>query len=258
MAKTGRTLGDVLQETLRECAAATHHGRAKLAGLVRDSRSERSYSQFGEDAIIYRYFDEQRRRAGGPNGDPLASGVYVDVGAYMPRKWSNTYLFYRLGWSGINVDPAPGSMSAFRRWRRRDTNLELAIAAEEGQVALHYFGYGSPLNTLVPSDAPTAYWPPNAAAETRTVRATPLRDVLDSYLPRHAPFRFLTIDVEGAEMAVLRSNDWTRFRPELVAVEHHCNRLSDALSSELVSYLESRGYQVYAWANPTFIFRGMP
>lgn len=52
-------------------------------------------------------------------------GFYVDVGAHHPMRFSNTYFFYRMGWSGINIDAMPGSMKEFKKYRRRDINLEL-------------------------------------------------------------------------------------------------------------------------------------
>ena len=64
-----------------------------------------SYSQEGEDMILRRLFETRRR------------GFYVDVGAHHPRRFSNTYYFYRQGWSGINIDAAPGSMKLFDRLR---------------------------------------------------------------------------------------------------------------------------------------------
>ena len=50
------------------------------------------YSQFGEDTILRELLGKKR------------GGVYVDVGCYHPRKFSNTYLLHRRGWSGVNID----------------------------------------------------------------------------------------------------------------------------------------------------------
>ena len=44
-----------------------------------------SYSQEGEDVVLRRIFGENK------------NGFYVDVGAHHPIRFSNTYLFYRLG-----------------------------------------------------------------------------------------------------------------------------------------------------------------
>ena len=34
----------------------------------------------------------------------LNNGIYIDVGCNHPIKFNNTYLLYKRGWSGINID----------------------------------------------------------------------------------------------------------------------------------------------------------
>ncbi len=66
-----------------------------------------SYGQEGEDRVLPPFYSWSM-------DDNSPSGFYVDVGAHDPFRFSNTYLFYRLGWSGINIDAAPGSMRKLR------------------------------------------------------------------------------------------------------------------------------------------------
>lgn len=73
--------------------------------------STRSYSQEGEDMILRRIFGSQ------------TSGFYIDVGAHHPKRFSNTYFFYKKGWAGINIDAMPGSMKAFQKVRYRDIEI---------------------------------------------------------------------------------------------------------------------------------------
>src|SRR4051794_2053711 len=80
-----------------------------------------SFSQFGEDLWLARHF------AGRP------CGFYVDVGAYHPYLASNTYLLYRRGWRGINIEPAPEHFRALQRSRERDTNLCIAVSPKSGR-----------------------------------------------------------------------------------------------------------------------------
>lgn len=47
---------------------------------------------------------------------------------------------------------------------------------------------------------------------------------------------FLSIDCEGVDMDVLRSNDWRTYRPTLVCIEHSMPQ------SELHEYMTSQGY----------------
>ena len=80
----------------------------------------KSYSQEGEDLLLRRIFEHQK------------IGFYVDVGAHHPFRFSNTYLLYKRGWRGINIDAMPGSMRLFRKFRPRDTNIECGVGLGGG------------------------------------------------------------------------------------------------------------------------------
>src|SRR5436309_16100262 len=77
-----------------------------------------AYSQEGEDLVLRRIFETQ------------AKGIYVDVGAHHPFRFSNTCLLHKRGWRGINIDAMPGSMTLFERFRPLDVNLELGVGVE--------------------------------------------------------------------------------------------------------------------------------
>jgi hypothetical protein len=64
-------------------------------------------------------------------------GFYIDIGAHHPKRFSMTQIFYKKGWSGINIDAMPGSMKEFYRTRVRDVNLEIAISKEEGELTFY-------------------------------------------------------------------------------------------------------------------------
>jgi hypothetical protein len=70
-----------------------------------DGYAIKSYSQEGEDMILQRIFENQ------------PCGFYVDVGAHHPKRFSNTYFFYKKGWRGINIEAMVGSRQLFNKMR---------------------------------------------------------------------------------------------------------------------------------------------
>ena len=70
-----------------------------------DQWKRHSYSQEGEDLVLRKIFKKQDK------------GFYVDVGAHHPKRFSNTFLLYKKGWNGINIDATPGSMKLFNKFR---------------------------------------------------------------------------------------------------------------------------------------------
>ncbi len=67
-------------------------------------------------------------------------GFYVDVGCYHPVKDNNTWLMYKKGWSGINIDLEEIKIDAFKLRRPRDINIHMAVSNQPGE--LRYFSRG--------------------------------------------------------------------------------------------------------------------
>ena len=67
-----------------------------LVKLIRNMKfatsTANSFSQFGEDKTLEKYINDGK-------------GFYLDVGCGEPVRGSNTYLFYKKGFSGLLVDP---------------------------------------------------------------------------------------------------------------------------------------------------------
>lgn len=74
-------------------------------------------------------------------------------------------------------------------------------------------------------------------------------------LPEGQPIDFLSIDVEGLDMKVLRSNDWQIYQPRVVLVEILDSTLEEIFKNEAYAFLQSQGYLLYAKAVNTIIFK---
>ncbi len=57
---------------------------------------------------------------------------YLDLGAHHPYYLSNTYLFYRRGACGVNVEADPRLALRLRRARPRDVTLNIGVGPEPG------------------------------------------------------------------------------------------------------------------------------
>lgn len=202
-----------------------------------------SYSQEGEDMILRSVFEGK------------AAGFYVDVGAHHPARFSNTYYFYKRGWTGVNIDAMPGSMRLFEKLRPKDTNLEAAIS--DRKKSLTYYMFNEPaLNSFsedlsAERDRKGNYRITNEIEiETLT-----LAGVLDTYLSESVEIDFLSVDVEGLELEVLKSNDWSRYKPKIVLIEHLNSYLPDLFNCEVYEFLVSKGYSLFAKTLDTVFYK---
>ena len=221
-----------------------------LLQLLDFLRFHRSYSQDGEDMVLRVLFEQL------PKGH---RGFFVDVGAHHPVRFSNTYHFYRKGWRGINIDATPGSMRPFGWLRRRDINLELGIGPEKGSLTFYCFDEPA-LNTLSPEVAQErAAGGRYKITKKVEVPVLPLHEVLRQHLPPETHIDFFSVDVEGMDEMVLRSNDWQAFRPAFVLAEdtHFDPNAEKAHDSGVYAFLREQGYEMVAKTPRTLIFKDL-
>jgi len=205
--------------------------------------STRSYAQEGEDLVLRRLFD----------GTDV--GFYVEVGCHHPFRFSNTYLFYKRGWQGICIDPLPGTARAFGRWRPRDITLELGVSAQPS--TLTYFMFDEPAVNTFDAAAAQRVLGTYRLLEQRPVPTEPLARILEKNLPSSVSrIDFFSIDVEGLDLEVLRSNDWTRFAPRAVIAECLYSDLASLQENEVVRFLAGVGYTPYAKTGQSIVFVG--
>ena len=165
----------------------------------------KSYSQEGEDMILHRLFNK------------YPTGFYIDVGAHHPIRFSNTYLFYKKGWRGINIDAMPESTKPFNKLRPKDINIEQPIS--DKKEILTYYAFNEPaLNGFSKElskqrEEHEEYF----ITFTKEMETSTLEEILDTYLAIDQEISFLSIDVEGLDFSVLKSNNFKKYRPKVMA-----------------------------------------
>lgn len=199
----------------------------------------KTYSQFGEDAIIgalMRY---------------ITDGFYVDIGAYHPILYSNTYALYRRGWHGIVIDPNARLAALHKSLRPRDIFIANAVGHEANSLPYYCYADGA-YNTLDHDRRQTLAAEGIEPKETIDVPVRPLSDILSR--AKVERIDFMNVDVEGLDLEVLESNDWLRCAPRIIAVEDHAFNITHSDSSPIYRYLSERGYTLKGLAGLTLIF----
>jgi len=212
---------------------------------VHHFKSYTSYSQEGEDMVLRSFYEGKKRY----------KGYYVDVGAHHPYRFSNTLYFYKKGWKGINIEPTPSAAKLFKFFRSRDINLNIGISSKRDKLNFYCFnepalnGFSKEL-----SEERDKTLKKYKIVKELKIETYPLAEVLDNYLPTGQKIDFLTIDVEGLDMQVLQSNNWTKYKPLHILVEDQLdfNNLND---SEIYSFLTEKGYQLAAKTLRTLFFK---
>lgn len=196
-----------------------------MTGPVAPRSGESYRSQNGEDRWLDAHFGGKR------------AGFFVEVGAYDGVNLSNTYHFEQSGWTGILIEPDPEMADRCRRDRPRSLTFECAAGERAGEISFYKVAGGEAYSTTSLSVAHRERLDRMGLAwrEVRVAVRT-----LDSILQEaHAPkVDFVSIDVEGGELAVLRGFDIRRWKPAVVIVETNAARRDPAIRR----YFVANGY----------------
>ncbi len=206
-------------------------------------RVKNSFSQWGEDQVI----DSIIRKK---------TGFYVDIGANDPKRFNNTYKFYRMGWNGINIEPSVECFQKLRMTRRRDINLNIGI----GRANKNYYYYAFEPNTLSTFSKSTADKYQKMGfklMEKRKVRMVTLSSIFSKYV-KNSKIDFLTVDTEGSDLRVLMTNNWQKYKPDVICVELARRKLKRhkllSYKKGLTSFLEQKGYKEHHKSDINGIF----
>lgn len=207
-----------------------------LLRIIQNIRSRRvTYSQYGEDRIIEAFLPQQQ-------------GLYIDIGSGRPKRHSNSYLFYKKGWSGVCIDANPINGRLHKIIRPRDKVVTAFCGRTNGEereflVTVPWqFSSGDPSRVA---------WIRNEGIKIRRQISIPTMRVMDMNVNGFSqPASFLSIDVEGGELEVLEGIDWAAFRPTVICVEN----LGRDTDSKLEDLLVDLGYINVAQAVISKIF----
>ena len=187
---------------------------------------KKSYSMDGEDIFIVEYFRKKK------------NGFYIDVGCYHPIHRNNTYLLHKNGWSGINIDIHQFSIDLFNFLRPNDINLNYAVSDQNGMVEMFYQKKLSQLSTIDEQQAQMSF---QGNIKKSKIKSLSLDAILEKTNLTETKIDLLDIDVEGADLRVLKGFTIEKFKPELICVEIH---KKDIKNSEIYKYLSNFSYEL--------------
>ena len=219
-----------------------HYKLSNLKNALRGGYARTHYSQFGEDITLAALL-------------PDKAGVYVDVGAHHPKRYSNTYLLFKKGWHGINIDPNPHTIGLFNKARPNDINIECGVAGKEG--TLTYYQFSDPaVNSF--SEEEAKRWMNKSWLQylgTKEVEVQPLRQLLNNLPNPPTHIDLLNIDTEGMDVEVLQSNDWQKYQPRVIVIESGCFDASKPFEDPAFRLLVTTyGYTLAARMGASLIF----
>ncbi len=221
-------------------------GKLKRALDVIRLRARISYSQSGEDIIIDMLFENFKDK----------EKTYLDIGANDPVICNNTYLLYKKGWRGVLVEPDVAMCVIAKSKRASDTILNMGIGLLNESEATFYTFPGR-LNTWSTFSQQEVVIRETASGIKAKKIFVPLKTINNIIEQNFANCpNFISIDVEGLDLDILKSFDFNRFRPDVFCVEtisFSINNEGEKMD-EIGEFLSSKDYFVYADTRINTIF----
>ena len=176
----------------------------------------------GEESFVLRpFFGGASSGAGGDQ--PLRGGVFLELGAADGFQESNTlHLEHCLGWRGLLVEGAPRQAEQIGMHRPQALTLRTAICPTHGTARFAQDG---------------TYGRLRGGANSTTVPCGPLGDWLSLLQLVHIDVMFL--DVQGSELAVLRTLHWQRQRVGVLVAECQGRGCTSPKDASLVHFLRA-------------------
>ena len=191
------------------------------------------YGQNLQDKYVYENFLQKPK------------GVFLDIGASDGERFSNTLFFEEtLGYTGLCIEPRKAAFDALVKRRNcHCENVAVDSKVQNKATFLELKGYGSGLSGLMsrydPRHIQRISWekthPKNKGCQIIEVKTVLLESLLDKY--NMHDIDLCSLDVEGAELEILKSIDWKKTRIKVLIVENNYGE------SDLRTYLESVGFK---------------
>jgi FkbM family methyltransferase len=204
------------------------------------------YSQHGEDLILASIFA----------GLKIDKPSYLDIGAFHPKNLSNTYYFYRRGSRGVCVDANPDRCASFQSARPGDLCINVGVSTkEQGPIPFYVMSWEA-LSTFSEKEARDIE--ANGRVRIKKILQIPTISLSTLFLKYGLQTPdLLSIDIEGQELEVLQSMDWSAHRPKVLCVETitYSETNQERKQTQTIDWILAQGYKLYAdtYINSIFV-----
>ena len=202
-----------------------------------------AYSHWGVDLIITKLLNSKNK------------GIYIDVGCHHPFLNNHSYLLYKSGWVGINIDIDYNSIDMFNFFRKKDVNIQTAVTDHKGEVDLFFYHNRAAKNTISKEFG-------SGAKEKKKINSDTLNNIIENSKFKNSKIDFVSIDVEGNEMNVLNGFNLKKYKPKLILLEFilpnkkefYEKDINEITNSEVYKFLIKNEYKLINWNHDDLLF----
>ena len=173
--------------------------------------NEKYTSQAGQDKMIKKNFFDGKK-----------NGFFIEIGAYDGISGSNCYHFERfLNWDGIAIEPSNIQFEKLKK-NRKCKVLNNAISNEVKEVEFIEVTEGLTQMSGINDSSFERNFKIISNNRASKTDSTKLKTItFDDIVPKNKDIDYLSIDIEGGEMNLLKSIDFQTNRIKVISVENN-------------------------------------
>ena len=223
-----------------------------LKKIYYEKYTNKSYSISNVDLIINRMFSK------------IKNGIYVDVGCNHPIKYNNTYLLYKRGWRGINIDLDKKSIDEFNLIRNKDYNIQALISSEENINKERYFYHERSAINTVSKDLIDYRNSKNEDFQIKKQLTSTLNKIIEDSPFKDKKINLISIDIEDHEYEALKNFNFNKYKIDCIVSEIHDynqekleiynQNIESIINNKLYNMLIENNYKLINWVNSDLIF----
>ena len=221
-----------------------------LKKIYYEKYSKKSYSLSNVDLVIERIFKKKKK------------GIFVDVGCNHPIKYNNTYLLYKKGWNGINIDLDQESIKQFNELRTRDINIQTLVTSFDNEEKdLYFYHNRSAINTISKELVESRN---NNFKKIKKIKGKSLNSIIDNSKFKNSKIDLMSIDIENYEFEALKNFNFNKYNIDIIVseitdinikdLELYNLSLENITKSNLYKLLIDNNYKLINWVNADLIF----
>lgn len=220
--------------------------KCRSAYKILTAKASVSYSQSGEDVIVNYLFNTYN----------ITNPTYLEIGTNYPIKCNNTFYFYNRGSRGVCIEPDSEMYKVIKKVRPHDTVLNVGIGISDVKEAIFYLfpGEVNGWSTFSKEEAELREKKSGIKPKEVIVPLRSINSVIEQYFNPWP--NFISLDVEGLDLQILRSMDFDRFKPEVICVEtitFSTNNTEEKIN-DIAAFMHMKGYITYADTHINTIF----
>lgn len=186
------------------------------------------YGQYKQDEYVFNNFFKNKK-----------NGFFIDIGAHDGISLNNTYFFEKLGWSGICIEPTPYVFEKLSKNRNCEL-LNIALSDITGEMDFMVLsGYTQMLSSLINNYDPRHINRINGEMGIKYEGSLGSKEIIkiktNTFMSLNTPkvIDFVSLDVEGSEMNILRGIDFNEKLIKVITVEnnYHDKTINDILEN---------------------------